>query len=130
VETDDRGQSLSALVAAVVFALLLMTGLVIDGGAKSAADRSAEVLAAQAARAGTDASAKYRLSGSDGTTVALTAARQMLAGHPEMDGSVALDERGWLVVDTVTSVPTGFLSLIGIRELQGSGHAVAKLQRR
>ena len=52
---DDLGQSVSVLVAVSLMALLLIAGLVIDGGAHAAATRRAEMAASGAARAAVDA---------------------------------------------------------------------------
>lgn len=60
---DQRGLSLSPFLVILLPALLVMIGLVVDGGAQAAAARHAERVAASAARAGSDAAAADRLSG-------------------------------------------------------------------
>lgn len=129
--SGDRGASLSVFVAVVVAVLLLLTGLVVDGGAKTAADREAEVAAAQAARAGADAAARHRLVGRDGSAAAVAEARSSLASHTDVSvGEVRMDASGRLVVTTTRTVPTMFLGLIGIEQLTGHGQAEADLLRR
>lgn len=127
---DERGAAFSVLVVVALLALLLMTGLVVDGGAQLAAQRQAQAVAAQAARAGSDASAAARLAGRDGSQAAGRAARQVLDAHPELRGQVLLGADGELRVATTIGVPTTFLSLIGIDRLDASGEAGARLIRR
>lgn len=128
--STDRGASLSAFVAVLVAVLLLLTGLVVDGGAKVAADREAEVAAAQAARAGSDEAARHRLVGQDGSTAAIAQATNSLASHSGVPiGEVRMDPSGRLVVTTTRTVPTTFLGLIGIQQLTGHGRAEADLLR-
>lgn len=124
----ERGASISALFCGVVMALLLVAGLVVDGGAQVQARRSAEAVAAQAARAGSDASAAGRLVGRDGTSEALAAASAVLAAHPEVQGQAVLDA-GVLRVSTTASTPTTFLTLVGIDSLGARGSAAAELAR-
>ncbi|MFT4297143.1 MAG: hypothetical protein QM582_17205, partial [Micropruina sp.] len=57
---SERGQALSAFLVVAVMALLLISGLVVDGGRKTAADRRAELTAAAAARSAVDATAAQR----------------------------------------------------------------------
>lgn len=128
-DVDERGVSLSAMVAVVLVALFLVAGLVIDGGAKVRASREAEVVAAQVARAGSDAGAAERVVGRDGSATALTAARAALARHPEVAGEVSMAE-GQLRVTTSTSAETTFLSLLGINRVHGRGSAVSELRAR
>lgn len=123
---SERGASITVLFAGVFVALLLTAGLVVDGGAQVHARRTAEAVAAQAARAGSDASAAERLVGRDGTGQALAAAQAVIAAHPEVSGTAAMDA-GVLRVSTSTSVGTTFLSLVHINELTGSGSAEAVL---
>lgn len=125
---SNRGLSISVLVCLLIPALLLCTGLAVDGAAKAAADRRAEAVAAQAARAGMDAAAPVLLGGGDGGPSAVSAARGVLAGHPGMQGQVSFEPGGTLRVTTSTSVATVFLGLIGIGELPGRGQAEVMLR--
>lgn len=125
---DQRGQALSVFVAVAVLALLLVCGLVVDGGAQARAARQAETAAALAARAAADATATARLAGFEPElTDAIRAAEQALDGYPELTGEVRL-VAGTVEVRTRASVRTVFLSLIGIESLAASGSATAELQ--
>ena len=124
---DQRGASLSAYVAVVVFALLAVAGLVVDGGAKISALRSAESAAAQAARAGADAGATSRASGSALDLAAVEAAASGVLADRGVDGGVRV-EAGRVTVTTHTSTPTVFLGLLGIGELTATGEASADLR--
>lgn len=126
---SDRGASMSVLICVVVVALLVMAGLVIDGGAQTAAARRANAVAAEAARAGADASATQRIAGQDGRAAARRAAQAVLSAHPELTGSVSIDVSETLTVRTSASVPTVFLQLIGISRLDADGEATAQLRR-
>ncbi|MEL4359368.1 MULTISPECIES: pilus assembly protein TadG-related protein [unclassified Luteococcus] len=119
--------SVSVLTTAVMMAIFLVAGLVVDGTAQVRAHRRAEVVAARAARSGTDASASHRLVGSDGTQEALAAARQVLASEGVV-GEVSASE-GRVAVTTSTSAETTFLSLLGISTLSATGSASGELVR-
>lgn len=124
---DERGASLSALVATVMAALFLTAGLVVDGSAQVQAHRRAEVAAARAVRQGSDSTAARRLVGQDGTAEGLAAARAVLADEG-VDGEV-LVEQGMITARTRTSAPTTFLALLGIDALEATGSASAELRR-
>ncbi len=127
-DRGERGQALSSFVVVAVIALLLITGLVVDGGRKSAADRRAELTAAAAARSAADATAAQRQAGHrPDAGVAIMAARQVIAAEPGIRGSATLAPDGSVQVTTSTDVETVFLSLIGINSLQGHGSATAQL---
>lgn len=124
---DERGQALSAFVSVVVVALLLMAGLVVDGGAKAAAARSANYAAAEAARAAVDAGTTARLSGRPSAEIVRLAGERALADRG-VAGSVHV-AAGRVSVTTEVSTRTVFLTLIGIGELTASGRAEAELHR-
>lgn len=125
---DQRGQALSVFVAVAVFALLLICGLVVDGGAQAEATRRAETAAALAARAAVDATATGRLAGRDPDPgQAIAAAHGVLAGYPGITGQARL-VAGSVEVSTQAQVSTIFLSLIGINSLSARGSATATLQ--
>lgn len=127
---SDRGLSVSVLVCLLIPVLLLCAGLAVDGAAKVAADRQAEAIAAQAARAGMDAAAPAMLDGGDGVQVAVDAARQVVARHHQMVGQVVVHGDGRLEVITATTVSTVFLGLAGVDELSGRGRAEVVLRPR
>lgn len=120
---DQRGLSLSPFLVILLPALLVMVGLVVDGGAQAAAARHAERIAASAARAGSDAAAADRLSGGkDGARLAQVAAQQVVNQDPAVSGSVKVIDNA-VVVTTQMRTPTAVLSLIGIGEVVGEGSA-------
>ncbi|WP_040160821.1 hypothetical protein [Nigerium massiliense] len=125
-DRDERGHSLTVFVAVVVAALILMAGLVVDGGAQSAASRKAHQVAAQAARAGTDAGATARAGGREADSAEmLAAARQVLAGSG-VQGTATVSG-GAVEVRTRVSTDTVFLSIIGIRTLSAEADATSVL---
>ena len=124
---DERGQAVSSFVAVVLVALFGVTGLVVDGGARSAARTEAESVAAQAARAAVDAGARSRAAGRTLHTAAVRAAGQEVLAVRGIVGSVVI-EGGAVHVETSRTVPTVFLSLVGIRSLSASGDATAVLE--
>ncbi len=124
----SRGQSLSVLMLVATTALFLMVGLVVDGGQRVTATRRAVAVADQAARAATDAAAASRLEGVSYTAAAEDAAREVLAAHPDVTGSVSVGA-GTVTVTTRTESDTIFLSLIGLRRVVGEGRAAADLVR-
>ncbi|MGL5405273.1 MAG: pilus assembly protein TadG-related protein [Propionibacteriaceae bacterium] len=123
----DRGLSTSAFFAVSVVAIMAIAGLVIDGGAQISAARRAETTAQAAARISTDAWAGSRLAGKPDSNAAIAAGQQYLS-QQEMAGNV--DVRGSdVVVTTEITVPTTFLSLVGVTQLHAHGSAQAVLRR-
>lgn len=125
---SSRGLSVSVLVCLLIPTLLLCAGLAVDGAAKAGADRRAEAVAAQAARAGSDAAAPALLEGRDGAGIASAAALRTVAGHPGVAGEVFVRPDGSLQVSTSTTVATVFLGLVGIDQLPGRGQATVELR--
>jgi hypothetical protein len=130
--SDDRG-SATILVAATMLGLLCLVGLVADGGAKVRAIRRADVLAAEAARAGGQAIDLPAVIAGGRPVADPTAARRAaltyLAAN-QATGTATVTESGRRVtVDVTTTSPTLFLGLIGIDRLTVHGHATADLVR-
>jgi hypothetical protein len=123
---DERGQSISLFVLVIMGALIITTGLVIDGGQKVAATSRAESAAAGASRAAGNAAARQQLGGADPASAAVVAAKAYLAGQPGVHGTVSLSN-GIVVVTTHANEPTIFLSLIGISSVSGQGSARANI---
>ncbi|MGJ6979110.1 hypothetical protein ACSDQ9_01075 [Aestuariimicrobium soli] len=123
----ERGVSLSAFTAVVVVALLLVAGLVVDGGQRAAAQRESEAVAAQAARVGVDASSTAVVQGRTGGPAAVAAARASLRSQGR-SGTVTLRPGGVIEVRVLHDSPTTFLSLIGIDRLPAGGQAAARLR--
>jgi hypothetical protein len=123
---DERGQSISLFVLLIMGALIMTTGLVIDGGQKVAATSRAESAAAGASRAAGNAAATQQLGGADPASAAVLAAKAYLAGQPGIKGTVAIAS-GFVTITTSDEVPTIFLSVIGIGSVSGQGSARANV---
>ena len=122
----ERGQSISLFVLLIMGALIMTTGLVIDGGQKVAATSRAESVAAGASRAAGNAAATQQLGGADPASAAVLAAKAYLAGQPGIKASVAI-ANGFVTITTSAEVPTIFLSVIGIGSVSGQGSARANI---
>lgn len=125
---DERGNSLSAFVLVVVAALIMVAGLVIDGGAQVTATRRAEQAASEAARAAVDAGAPARASGHVAPDHVLRSAAEGVLTARGVVGTVEID-RGTARVRTTVSTRTVFLSIVGIDSLTAHGQADAVLVR-
>lgn len=126
----DRG-SVTVFFAISVLGLLLLIGLVADGGAKLRATQQAAATAAEAARAG--GQALDTAAAADGDTsrvdraLAIQAAQDYLTAA-RVTGTVTVSEdRTRLTVTVTRTAPTAFLSLIGIDTLTVTAHADAVL---
>jgi len=126
---DEGSVSIFVVIAAV--AVLLVLGLVADGGARVRAVQRADALAAEAARAGGQIIDAPTAVGGGTVRVdrqgALEAAQAYLAAAGQ-SGDVAIsdDARSLEVTVTITR-PTVFLSLIGITTTSATGHATVTL---
>lgn len=125
---NERGMALAVLILLWIGALIIVAGLVVDGAQQVTAARRAESVAAGAARAAADASGSYRLAGRNDPGAGLAAARAYLAADEEVTGTATLVE-GIVRVDTQSSRPTIFLSVIGINEVRAKASAEADLIR-
>lgn len=123
---DERGQSISLFVLVIMSALIMTTGLVIDGGQKITATSRAESAAAGASRAAGNAAATRQLGGEDGASAAVLAAKTYLAGQPGVHGTISI-ANGVVVVTTSAQEPTIFLSVIGVDSIVGRGSARANI---
>ncbi|WP_168207307.1 hypothetical protein [Microlunatus elymi] len=132
---DARGQALSVFVLVATAALILVAGLVVDGGQKAAAVSRAESVAAGAARAAADAGASGSFATGESSGLAggsaRSAARNYLAGAatgpgPQVGGSVQI-RGGTVIVTTHATARTIFLSVIGIDSVTGTGEATARV---
>ena len=127
---DERGSiSLFAIVAVV--AILVVLGLVVDGGARIRALQHADDTAREAARAGGEAlQAAPAIRGEAAlgdTSAGRRAAQNYLAGAG-VSGSVSVSGDR-IVVNTTTTVDPIFLGLIGIGAGTAHGHAEARIVR-
>jgi hypothetical protein len=125
--------SVTVFFAVAVVAVLVLIGLIVDGGGKIRAIQRADALAAEAARAGGQAIAlPPAIAGKPPTlepAAAAAAARAYLAGNGAT-GSVTVAPGGRrLDVEVTGSSPTVFLGLIGIATITVRGKASAVLVR-
>jgi Flp pilus assembly protein TadG len=123
---DEHGQSISLFALVIMGALIITTGLVIDGGQKITATSRAESAAAGASRAAGNAAATQQLGGGDASSAAVLAGKTYLAGQPGVQGTVSITN-GVVVVATSAQEPTIFLSVIGISSIVGRGSARANI---
>jgi hypothetical protein len=121
------------MVLGFVAALLMVAGLVVDGGQKAAAMNRAETLASGAARAAANAGATGTLAADGGglaTDAARRAARSYLAAAAVDGGVVHSSVRidgSQVIVHTDIQVRTIFLSLVRINTLRATGDATARV---
>jgi hypothetical protein len=129
--TDPEAGSVTVFVAISMLGLLLLIGLVADGGAKLRATQRADSLAAEAARAGGQALDLPDAIAGSGTRVdrgiAVTAATTYLQQAGQAGTVTVSDDRTRLLVTVTDTAPTTFLNLIGITDLTVTGHAEASL---
>ena len=111
-------------MAIIAPALLVLVGLVVDGGGQLAAVRQAEGVAAQAARAGVDGM-PATLNGGASPQFAKQAAEQYLR-DARVSGTVSV-AGDVVTVRTTVSYQTVFLGLIGVHTLEGEGQASARM---
>lgn len=129
---SDRG-SVTVFFTVATAGLLVMIGLIVDGGARITLAQRADNLAAQAARAAGQAAAPADVitgaSPSVDRAPAVRAANAVLAANGAT-GTVTLDADGaGLTVTTTLTTPTVFLGLIGVRDLTATGTSHARLIR-
>lgn len=124
---NQRGMSLSPFVALLVPVLMVVIGLVVDGGAQATASRRAERVAAAAARAACDDTARARLAGATmNVDQAIAVAQRTISEAGDVTGDVQVSS-GRVVVHTKVVTKTILLSLVGIGELKSTGSAEAAL---
>ena len=128
-----RGEegSVTLFLSITVIGLLVLIGLVVDGGAKIRGVQHADALAADAARvAGQQINAPAAITGGAlalDTRAAVAAAQHYLSAHG-VTGTVTTTG-STVTVAVTTSTPTIFLGLIGITTFTVHGHATATLVR-
>jgi Flp pilus assembly protein TadG len=127
---DDRG-SISLFVVVIVLGLMLMIGLVVDGGGKIRAIQRADSVAAEAARSGTQAiqaGTAIRGNGAQPDPAQAQQAAQTYLTAAGVPGTTTVSGNTLTVTTTIT-VDTIFLNLVGVNALTGEGHATATLSR-
>jgi hypothetical protein len=127
---SDRG-SLSLFFVVAAIALLVLVGLVVDGGGKLTALERANDFARQAARQGAEAvQAATAIRGGGAridTGKALTAAQNYLTAAG-VQGSAQVTSGTQLEVDTTTSYKPVFMNIVGVGTQTVHGHATVNLQ--
>jgi hypothetical protein len=112
--------------------MVLLVGLAVDLGGQVLAKQHAQVVAFEAARAGGQQlqgpAAVLGQAAVVDPARAVAAAATYIAGTPEVAGTASV-VGGRVVVNTVTTYQTRFLSIIGIQELTVTGHAEAQTFR-
>lgn len=116
-------------MALIMVGLLVMAGLVIDGGAAIAARGRAADLAEQAARAGADALSPVSLRGPSPTTLTLDPAAAQAAATRVLSlaGATGEIQVSGLQVSVTAHVPrhAAILSAVGVTDLTGTATATA-----
>ncbi len=128
--TDPEAGSVTVFVAITALGILILCGLVVDGGAKLRAVQQADRIATEAARAAGQALDPAALAGGHAALDrqgAVDAATAFLAAT-QTTGTATIAPDGTTVEVTVTSTaPTAFLALIGIGAITVTGHGQATL---
>lgn len=130
---DDDAGSVTMFVVVAVVGLMVLAGLVVDGGAKVRALQRADHLAAEAGRAGGQAIDLPAAISGDTPTLDARAAVQAAQAYLHANavtGQVSVTDAGRsLAVDVTTSVDTVFLGLIGVSTMTVHGSATVSLVR-
>jgi hypothetical protein len=128
---DGERGALSLMIVVLFIPLLALAGIIVDGGAKLAADENAVALAQEAARAGAttvDASSAY---GGGSFVVDQQQAQAAAIGYLEAakvrQFTVSAVGARTIAVSVTITEPTRFLSLIGIGSFRCTGTATASL---
>jgi Flp pilus assembly protein TadG len=125
---EDRG-AVALYMALIMVGLLVMAGLVIDGGAAIAARGRAADVAEQAARGGADALSPASLRGPGPDSLALdeAAARAAATRVLSLAGATGEVQVSGLQVSVTAHVPRRavILSAVGVADLTGTATATA-----
>ena len=128
---DPEQGSVTVFFAITMLGLLLLLGLVADGGAGLRAAQHAQDSAAEAARAGGQALDLTAATAGRPQTVDRTAAVHAAQAYLTATGATGTvtvsPDRTGLTVTVTDTAPTVFLSLIGIRQLSATATAHAVL---
>jgi len=125
----ERG-SLTLMLAVLMVSLLVLAGLVIDGGRKLTESEGAYAIAQEAARAGAgmvNRSAAYRSGTFEVDSAQAVAAARAYLAAAGYRGSVSVSGADRIRVTVTVTEPTVALSLIGIDSMTSTGTAVASL---
>jgi Flp pilus assembly protein TadG len=128
---DDRG-SVSVFFVVAAIAMLVLIGLVVDGGGKIRYLQRADAAAAEAARQGGQAIEAAPAVQGQGVQVDAEAARvaaQDYLNKAGVDGSVTIAGGSTLEVQTSMTYTPIFLSLVGVTGMPVTGRASVRLAR-
>lgn len=126
----ERG-SVTLFVSITVAGLLVLVGLVVDGGGKVRAAQHASRVAAEAGRAaGQQIDVRAAIEGRPlrvDVPAAVEAARRYLRAAQVSGQVIVSSDRRRITVEVTTSERTVFLGLVGISELTAHGSADVEL---
>lgn len=118
------------MVIPLVIGVLVLTGLVVDGGRLFTASRHANNIAAGASRAGAQAidedSVRAGRAILDPEVARINARRYLLANG--FDGDVTVTETT-VTVEVATTVHPIMLTMVGLGDRTVAGHATARIQQ-
>ena len=129
-DTDREAGSVTVFVAITVLGILILCGLVVDGGAKLRAVQRADRVATEAARAAGQAADLAALAGGEARVdrqAAVDAATAFLTAAGEVGTATVSADDTAVEVTVTTTAPTVFLGLIGIPAFTVTGHGRAIL---
>ncbi|UQN31830.1 hypothetical protein, partial [Brachybacterium kimchii] len=117
----ERGEVAELFVVAVL-SLMLVVGLVVDGGAKATAISEASSLAQQAARAGSQRLDSLPADGASASLDASTAAADARGylSQAGANGTVTVIDPTTIEVTVTSTESTIFLGLVGINTVSGT----------
>ncbi len=127
----DRG-SVSVFFVVAAIAMLVLIGLVVDGGGKIRALQKADAAAAEAARQGGQAIVAAPAVEGEGVQVDAAAARaaaQAYLDQSGVEGSASIVNGTQLTVTTTKTYRPIFLSLVGVDSIAVTGGATVRLAR-
>ena len=122
---------MSLFVVVIAVAMMLMIGLIVDGGRKVRAIQRADAVAAEAARAGGQAIVAGPAIRGEGVRADTAPARRAAEAYltsAGVSGTVTV-AGGQLTVTTSVGYKPVFLGLIGVGSLTGDGHSTVRLVR-
>lgn len=126
-DRDERGGGSGVmLILGTILAVLMVAGLVVDGGRKVSASADATAIAGQAARAAANAAATTQIAGGGINTSAAIAAANTYFAQAGISGTITIANNQVTARVTETK-PTIFLSMVGVSQVTGTGTAVANL---
>ena len=130
-QRSDRG-SISLFAVVVTVGLIVVIGLVVDGGGKIHAQQRAQTAAREAARAGGQAIVAGTAIRGQGAVVDTSAARTAAQNYltaAGVAGTVSIQGGNTVVVRTSETYQPTFLSIVGVGTQAVTGSAEAQIMR-